>query len=376
MPRMTDICVIGGGASGIAAAIAANMENPDASICIVEKKDKIGRKLLATGNGRCNFTNASCENVSETLGFFNKLGIKEREGEQGRIYPYSGQAKDVLRVFEAYLISHNIKIITDFTAGDLSFPESGRIVVCGRGGEINAGKALLATGGKAGPQYGCSGDGYKMARAAGHTVTKTIPALSSVECRGDFSRVKGERAKARVTLLRKGEALCSETGELQFTDYGLSGICIFNLSRHIRLDGCGFDDYEISADLFYDMSEEELDRELDLRRENQDILPGNLLVSLMPASIAACFFGGDADAKALKNLRFTASNVKGWAFAQCTSGGIPQSEINMETMESKIASGLYFAGELVDYDGPCGGYNLNNAWETGIKAGRAMAADV
>ena len=404
---MVDICIIGGGASGIIAAIAARMEDPDVSICIIEKKDKIGSKLLATGNGRCNFTNALCENSSKILDFFHVLGIKARVEEQGRIYPYSGRAKDVVNVFESYLNAHNIKVYTEFVAEGLNFHTSdshapGRIDISGNGKKLSAKKVLLATGGKAGPQFGCSGDGYKMAREAGHTVTKVIPALSPVECEGSFEKLKGVRARASVTLYKKGNAVNTETGELQFTEYGLSGICIFNLSRDIRLEDGKFTDYEISVDLLYDISIDELELELKFRMDNPDIPNGNLLVSLVPEGLAdfvlnragfnaaPCLEHGlkhdkngrkfsisDEQIKQLayllKNLEFTVSNVKGWKFAQCTSGGIPVSEINMDTMESKIVKDLYFAGKLIDYDGPCGGYNLHNAWETGLKAGKAMA---
>jgi len=389
---MVDICVIGGGASGLIAAITAHMEAPERSICIIEKNDKIGRKLLATGNGRCNFTNTNCKNSSEILNFFHRLGVKARIEEQGRVYPYSGQAKDVLSVFESYLNANNIKVHTKFAVDKLEFDSPNRIDIFGGLEKLSAGKVLLATGGKAGPQFGCSGDGYKIARQAGHTVTKTIPALSPVECEGSFDKLKGIRAKASVTLLQKGNVINTEIGEVQFTEYGLSGICILNLSRDIKLDHGKFTDHEITVDPLYDISLDELELELKFRRDNPDIPNNNLLVSLVPAGLAdfildrAGFRAEDAQtpsdetmkqmAHLCKNIKFTVSNVKGWKFAQCTSGGIPICEIDMDTMESKIAKGLYFAGEMIDYDGSCGGYNLNNAWETGIKAGKAMALHV
>ena len=388
---MTDICVIGGGASGMAAAIAARMENPDVSISILEKGGVVGKKLSATGNGRCNFSNSSCDDSKEILGFFQKLGIKSREEDQGRVYPYSGRAEDVLRAFELYLSAHNIEVIPHFTAESLVFGETGRITVYGSKRKIEAGKVLLATGGKAAPQFGCTGDGYKIAKEAGHSLTKIMPALSPVECIGNFEELKGVRAKASVSLLKKGVALLTEDGEVQFTDYGLSGICVFNLSRHIRLDGCGFNDYEIAADLTPDADADELSRELKSRSGSLGIPPGDLLLSLIPKNLSAYVLrmSGikyDSDsvsdeqigeiAHTIKNLKFTVSNVKGWKYAQCTSGGVPLCEINMDTMESIIARGLYFSGEIIDYDGPCGGYNLNNAWGTGIKAGKAMARDV
>lgn len=437
---MIDICIIGGGASGIIAAISARMENPHASICILEKSDKLGKKLLATGNGRCNFSNTSCKNSNEILNFFYELGIKSRVEEQGRIYPYSGQAQDVLNALVTYLITHDIKVNTNLPVSGLSVKtksidivdsdghlnivnSDGYIDIISGSKKISAKAVLVATGGKAGPQFGCSGDGHKIARELGHTVTKTIPALSPVECKGNFEYLKGIRAKALVTLIKKSKpsdpdkdekVIASEVGEVQFTEYGLSGICILNLSRNIIIGGdCGsnFEDYAISVDLLYDMSLKEVAQELSMRRNNPNISDNNLLISLVPKRLADFVLNragvsvakvneGDAllalvcdgqikqikhifdddqierIAYTLKNLTFTVTNVKGWKFAQSTSGGISTDEIDMDTMESKIVKGVYFSGELIDYDGPCGGYNLNNAWETGIKAGMAMARKV
>ena len=388
---MADICIIGGGASGMAAAAAVCMENPGASVCIVEKHGKIGRKLLATGNGRCNFTNTACGNSSEVLDFFSRLGVKAREEEQGRVYPYSGRAEDVLSAFESFLSSHGVEIVSDFAAESITASSRGGFTVSGGQREITAGKALIATGGKAGPQFGCSGDGYRLARGLGHTVTKLAPALAPVECAGDFGKLKGVRAKAAVSLLKKGEVLKTERGEVQFTEYGLSGICTFNLSRHVSLSGCVFSDYELAADFMPEASTDDTVLELKSRMDGLGLPPSGMLVSLVPGRLAeyilekagissvACEASEgqiESIAGSLKNLRFTVAGVKGWKFAQCTSGGIPTSEINMGTMESKTAKGLYLAGEVIDYDGPCGGYNLHNAWDTGIKAGRAMASDV
>jgi len=388
---MIDICIIGGGASGLMAAISARLERPNASIYILEKNDKIGKKLLATGNGRCNFSNTSCKYSNEIVSFFNELGIKERVEEDGRIYPYNGQAHDVVSALESYIVKHDIKINTGFVVTSLSVLPDGSIEISNGETKLTAKNVLIATGGKAGPQFGCIGDGYKLAKDMGHSVTKIIPALSPVECKGEFSKLKGVRAKAKVSLLRNNVALNSEIGEVQFTDYGLSGICVFNLSRDITIGEEKFSDYQILVDLIPDMSEMELFLELLSRQKNENIKPENFLISLVPNKLAD-FILNDlginlADeqisyekvqqlAQTLKGLAFTVRNVKGWQFAQCTSGGITTTEINMDAMHSKIVNGLFFAGEVIDFDGPCGGFNLQNAWETGIKAGKAMAMNV
>ena len=366
----------------MAAACAAKMENPDVSVCIVEKGGKPGRKLLATGNGRCNFTNSSCDDFTTVLDFFRKLGVMAREEEQGRIYPFSGRAEDVLRAFELFLGRSGVRIITGFAVDSIDYSIAGEMVVSfGMDQEVRGRKVLLAVGGKAGSQYGCTGDGYKLSREAGHTVTKIIPALSPLECAGDFEKIGGCRAKASVTLLRKGEALHSEKGEVQFGDYGLSGICVMNLSRYIRLDEWELSDYKIACDFVPEMTEDEAVLELQRKSEVLSIPYEQLLSSIVPRSLGEHILGMAGGhvrqaAHFLKNTRFTVSGVKGWKFAQCTSGGVLMDEIDPLTMESKIVKGLFFAGEILDYDGPCGGYNLNNAWITGIKAGRAMAKDV
>jgi len=388
---MKDICIIGGGASGLIAAISARMENPKASIHILEKNDKVGKKLLATGNGRCNFSNTSCKYSNEIVAFFNELGIKERVEEQGRIYPYNGQAQDMVSAILAYLNNHDIKINTNFTVTSVSVTSDENFEVSSETDKLIAKNVLIATGGKAGPQFGCSGDGYQIAKEMGHSVTKIIPALSPLECKGEFSKLKGVRAKAQVTLLKNDVVLKFELGEVQFTDYGLSGICVFNLSRDIVIGEEKFSDYQVAVDLIPDMSEMELFLELLSRQKNENISVGNILTSLVPNKLADYILDLLAInlaenmisyeqtkqlAQTLKKLMFTVRNVKGWQFAQCTSGGIPVTQITIETMQSKLIRGLFFAGEVIDFDGPCGGFNLQNAWETGIRAGKAMAMNV
>jgi predicted flavoprotein YhiN len=310
------------------------------------------------------------------------------------------------------LKKYDIKVNTNFTVERVSLQGNGYIDVASGENVISAKTVLISTGGKAGPQFGCSGDGYRIAKNVGHTTTKIIPALAPIECKGEFTKLKGTRVKADLKLVKKGEVLGEERGELQFTEYGLSGICIFNLSSEIKIADDKFSDFQIYVDLLPDISLDVLELELSNRHKNPNISADNLLVSLIPQKLAEYVlnltrYKNDIEsasdeqaqtelikeaqtelikeaqtelikevASALKELKFTVKNVKGWQFAQCTSGGIPTCEINMDTMESKIARGLYFAGEIIDYDGPCGGYNLNNAWETGIKAGKAMGMNV
>jgi len=403
MPE-ADICIIGGGAAGLAAAIAAHRKNPSAKIIIIEKKEKLGKKLLATGNGRCNLTNRFCESAPEVIGFFHELGVFTKEEEQGRVYPYSGQAIDVLTAMHSALTTcrsaAQIQIKTLFEASNVTVKNGFIIQVSQIGSQnsksqIQASQLLLATGGKAAPQFGSTGDGQRLAKNLGHTITKMIPVLTPVECEGDFKALKGVRVRAAVSLLKKGKVIAKETGEVQFMEYGLSGICVMNLSRYLKLDQSSFSDFTFSIDLMPEIGPEELLKELLLRKTAMNQFPQqNLLVSIVPSPLAHRILQ-DTDianitandnmisqmteiqlktiAHIIKNLTIPVKSAKGWQFAQCTSGGVALEEIHMDTMESRLIPGLFFAGEIIDYDGPCGGYNLHNAWLTGIKAGRTMA---
>lgn len=364
-----DVCIIGGGAAGLAAAASLD----DAlSVCIIEKNRIPGRKILATGGGRCNMTNDACEDKQLTMDFFESLGLKMFMDGEGRYYPYSQRASDVVGILE-----RGISDKADFyfeTAAEAVIPSGNHFTVeCFGGATLEAGRVILAAGGKAGPCYGTTGDGYSMAAALGHKVGKLYPILCGVECseknrRGekfDFASVKGIRAKAAVKLLRDGMPVTDacETGELQFTGYGLSGICVFNLTPYIRTEaGENFRDamsrYEIAVDLAPDFSESEVSS-----RESS--------FGILTAELAELTEGMN-----IKNLLFAVSGVRGWKEAQCTGGGVSTDDVSMSTMESKLVPGFYLAGEILDIQGPCGGYNLQNAWETGIRAAKAINEDL
>lgn len=384
-----DVLIIGAGASGLAAAVAAGRTASGKRILLIEKNDGPGKKIYATGNGRCNILNSRCSRAGEIIEFFRGIGLEMREEEEGRMYPMSQQSSDVVFVLEKAAARAGAEIICGAAAEKIEKTDEGFTVTASKakGGKltVHAGKVIIASGGKAGPMYGSTGDGYRLAKSLGHTYGKLVPALTGIETVEDTKELKGTRAGARVTLLRKGQALCEETGTVQFTDYGLSGICIFNLSRYVVLgEETAFEDYQLSLDLFPDTEEEELARLLRWRAENvKGIEEAGLLTSLTPRTLADYIEGAagrgekatDAEqfAGLLKDLRFTAGGMRGWKMAQVTKGGISSAEIDEETMESKVAPGLYFAGEITDYDGPCGGYNLYNAWLTGITAGEAAA---
>lgn len=377
---MTDICIIGGGAAGMAAAISAKEANPRLRVLILEKKNQLGKKILASGNGKCNLSHVSCGGCQQTLEFFRHLGLITRTDAAGRIYPYTEEARAVRDALDQRIRALGVEVILDGEAAIVERGESGGFVIHLGNRIVEARKLLLACGGKAGPSFGSTGDGFRFARGLGHRVNKLIPVLTAVDVEEDFSRLAGLRAKGAVTLTYRGKRLFREEGEIQFTRTGLSGICVFNLSRFLLLpEGKslldGFADYRIYIDFFPDRKEV---RSLLADREKEGLRNDKLLQFLVRKPIADMIgkaAGGDLEKTALLLKAFPCSpkSVKGWDFAQVTKGGVALEEICMETMESRIVRDLYFAGEIIDFDGPCGGYNLQNAWETGIRAGKEMA---
>ncbi len=398
----TDICIIGCGASGMAAAISAAQKSPSKDICIIEKKEIPGKKLYATGNGRCNISNRECMDSMDSddvMSFFGSVGISLREEEEGRIYPLSGQAADVVLALEKAMEVNNINIIVNSTVTDAKKEKDHFIITykdkkTKKENILISKKLLIACGGKAGPQYGTSGDGYTMAKKMGHTISAAFPILTPLECEGDFTLLAGARTPAKATLMRKNKEVAQENGRIQFTDDGISGICIFDLSRHIRIEENApwkkiMAEYSVLLDFFPEKREEELINELLKRKEIKGFKTEDLLISYLNRSLAAEILkkaGTDMTkpaskltekeikevAASMKALCFRIKGKKGWKSAQGTAGGIKIEEIDDNTMGSKIIKGLYFAGEILDHDGPCGGYNLHNAWKTGIKAGKAM----
>ncbi|MDO4544777.1 MAG: NAD(P)/FAD-dependent oxidoreductase [Bacillota bacterium] len=354
-----DVCIIGGGAAGLAAA--ASLDD-HIKTCLVEKNRILGRKLMATGGGRCNLTNAACDHKDLTLDFFASLGLAVHCDEEGRYFPYSNQASDVVRILEQALTRKDIDILTDSQVEQINHDGEKFIISHGKG-TVSARRLILASGGKAAPQMGTTGDGYGFARALGHKVQKTYPVLTGIRC-GDFSDIKGVRARGCVSLYRDKKLLHEERGEIQFTEDGISGICVFNISLHIKTDpGEAVEDalkrYELALDLAPDFTTEELGkRKQKTEQDSFGILPEKLAAQV-PLSI-------------IKDWRLPVIGIKGWKNAQCTAGGISLEEIDGATMESKILPNLYPVGEVIDYQGPCGGFNLQNAWETGLKAAAAI----
>lgn len=391
------VAVVGGGAAGMAAAASAGAADGDAPktarVLCLERNDEPGRKLLATGAGRCNFTNAACAEAGEVLHFFRELGLLARRDAEGRFYPYAGQAaavRDALREEMARLgvvlrCNAPVKALRragaeeDAAAGSTGRAPRARFEIEAEDGAVfRAEKLIIATGGKAGPQYGCRGDGYAFARHFGHEVVSPLPSLVRVVCAEEEKQrlrvIRGVRAKCSAALWIGDAPAAHAAGEVLFTEDGLSGICILDLSRAMRVNHRGA--RRIVLDLAPAIEERTL---RDLFAENRaasltGVLPQKL------ASLVETETRGNARAAArlVKGMAFSVEGTQGWREAQVTSGGVSLGEIDANTMESKFVRGLFFAGEVLDYDGVCGGFNLNWAFRTGMKAGlsaRGAAAD-
>ncbi len=392
------IAIIGGGASGIAAAIYAKRENSASDIHVFERSDRILKKLLATGNGRCNLSNTdmserhyfshSPEYITKILSafspeeerqFFESIGILFCE-ENGRIYPYSRRANAVADALRFECEHLGVKIRTNSFIEKLQKSKSGFII----NGEFFD-KVIISAGGFSAPSFGTDGNSFRLLKSLGHTITRYSYALAPVKVKENVKQLKGIRAHGDVSLLKMGEIIRTEKGEVQFTDYGLSGIAVMQLSRLL-----GEND-KLSVDLMPDFSTDAL-KELFIKRKAalshlkaEDFLSGILhktlgvfilnRIGISPAKKAELLTEDEIGriAENIKVLPFTVLSVLGKEHSQVTSGGARLPDFNSETLESNITPNLYCIGEALDCVGDCGGYNLHWAWTTAKIAGKAVS---
>ena len=403
---MNDILIIGGGAAGLAAAISAADADPSASILILEGLDRVGKKLLATGNGKCNLSNrhmgpehyhtAAPERLErwledmptrETLDFFRALGLACMEDEAGRIYPYARQASMVVDTLLLALHRRpNIRIRCGCRVTGLARSKGRFTVTAGEETHL-ARQVILTTGGRAAPRQGSDGSGYALASALGHSCTPLAPALVPLRCRGSwFKTLKGLRVLAAASLYRGRQLLGREEGEVQFTDYGISGIPTFQLSCLLTAEN------DIVLDLVPEQGFEALRSDFRRRaKEHPDECAEEALLGLLPkrlqfvllreAGIDPAQRAGSLTRQQLDELagkykrwRFPVTGTQGYENAQVTLGGIALDEVEQD-FSSRRAPGLYLAGEVLDVTGDCGGYNLHWAWCSGRAAGSAAVRD-
>lgn len=397
-----EVAVVGAGAAGLMAAYqAASLLGPG-RVALLEGSSKPGKKLLATGNGRCNLTNLhaapshyyggvaqarplleACP-AQRVLDCFAGMGLLTRADAEGRVYPRSLQAAAVLQALWGACQEKGVRFFFDFPV-HRAVPQDGGFLLCAQaGGELWAGRCILACGGLASPKHGCGAGGYGLAQALGHTVAPLRPGLTPLICpKKRTAPLKGMRAKACAALWGPGGQVCAESGEVLFGDGSLSGIAVFNLS--LRLRGRG----EVVLDLAEGLDKKSLVSYFFGLKDARPALPVREifsgLVNLRVGQQLAKELGflGDRPLRTLDNaaLRRAAEGLKGWRFpvepwqdwasAQITIGGVPLEEVDVGTMESRRQKGLYLAGEMLDLHGDCGGFNLHWAWATGLAAGQA-----
>ena len=394
------IGIIGGGASGMAAAIAA-AENPNTQVLLMERQARVGRKLQATGNGRCNLTNLQAgksgyhgENASfsgfaleaftpeDTLAWFRKLGLFTVAEESGRVYPYSDQANSVVDVLRFALEKPNITLKLGFEVEKVKKTPAGFQII-GVEETLECDRLIIACGGLAGTKLGGTMSGYKLLRSLGHSCTKLRPTLVQLKSGwGGVAGLKGVRANCHATIYRDNVLHSESEGELQFTEYGLSGPVIFEISR----DACqGKGMWHCGLDFLPNVSGEELYSELLLRKDTalpaSELLTGILhnrlgRVLVQSAGISAQKLIRELSdwemkevCRAVKNFDVPLTEPMGMDSAQVTAGGIETKDFDDRTMQSRLVAGLYACGEVLDIDSDCGGYNLQWAWSSGRLAG-------
>ncbi|MBR4971640.1 MAG: NAD(P)/FAD-dependent oxidoreductase [Oscillospiraceae bacterium] len=400
------IGIIGGGASGMAAALAA-AEKETAQVLLFERQARVGRKLLATGNGRCNLTNLHTApehyygeeadfaafaleryDVENTLRWFRKMGLYTVAEPSGRVYPYSDQANSVVDVLRFALQKPNIQVLTGFEVTKVRKNHPGFTVENGEE-TYHCDKLIIACGGLAGTKLGGSMSGYKLLQKLGHRCTKLRPTL--VQIKSDWSALpslKGVRANCLAEIYRDDQLHSSSRGELQFTEFGISGPVIFEISRDVcHQKG----NWTCKLDLLPDREPEELFQLIRHRRDTdltaEDLLTGILHNRLGRIVVKETGIAGYVPIRQLEDaellrvceyvngLSIPLIEPMGMDAAQVTAGGILTSEFDPETMESRIVPGLYACGEVLDIDGDCGGYNLQWAWSSGRCAGDAAGKE-
>lgn len=404
---MRTVAVIGGGASGMMASVTAASNG--AHVILLEHSDRIGKKILSTGNGRCNFTNTRQEpvcyhsedpafpwkvvenfNAQSVISFFLRLGIYSKN-RNGYIYPNSDQARAVLDAFQMEIDRLDIEVHTGVNCTDVRPVKKGFVISTDKG-TVRADRVILSAGSKAAPSTGSDGSGYDLAKKLGHRIIPVLPALVQLRCREKFFKdIAGVRAQGTVSVWTKEMCIARETGEIQLTDYGISGIPVFQVSRYAsRLL---YEKKEVYAllDFMPDFTGEQMYAFLRARAGTRpEKKAGMFLIGLFHQKLSDLWIrlsgiheekkAGDLSDSELKTLssmikefRVSVTAANPFEKAQVCCGGVDTKEVDPVTMESAYVPGLHLAGELLDVDGMCGGYNLTFAWASGHAAGLAAS---
>lgn len=404
---MRTVAVIGGGASGMMAAVTAASEG--ARVILLEHKDRIGKKILSTGNGRCNFTNIHQEpicyhsedplfpwevverfNAQAVISFFFQLGVYSKN-RNGYIYPNSDQASAVLDAFRMELDRLKVEIRTGVECREIRPGKKGFTVLTDQG-PVRADRVILCAGSKAAPTTGSDGSGYDLAKKLGHRILPVLPALTALKCEEKFFKsIAGVRANGSVSIWSGGECIAKDTGEIQLTDYGISGIPVFQVSRYASMLLYEKKETDAVLDFMPDFTKTQTDVFLRARAKTRPDKSAEMFLiglfhkklcdlwirlSEIPRQRKAGELTEDEIARLtslIKEFRVRVRETNPYDKAQVCCGGVDTREVDPETLESVYVPGIYFAGEILDVDGMCGGYNLTFAWASGYVAGKAAS---
>lgn len=404
-----DVVIIGGGASGMTAAITAKDFGLD--VAIVEGTDRIGKKILTTGNGRCNITNSLISfpfenfhsandgffikslnkfSVEDTKAFFLNLGLPIIELEKGKNYPQSLQASSVVDILKMALEEREIPIYNSYKVKSIHKSKGKFTLSTGNedSSVIKCKKLIMACGGKSAPKTGSDGSGYTLAKSLGHSIIEPNPAIVQLKLsHNKLKALSGIKFNGYAEVLCDGKSIRKEFGEILFTDYGISGPPILQISREASLGCFKGKEVKILVDMMPDKSLKELEDFLEGHfavfscREVINSLIGVVNKKMIPILLREagidnlhkpCYELTWKEKKALINLmkswEFKCVGTNGFQAAQVTTGGINTKEVDSETLQSKLVDNLYFCGELLDVDGDCGGFNLQWAWSSGFTA--------
>lgn len=407
MKKNKHVIVVGGGAAGIIAAISARKLGAD--VTILEKNPRVGKKILATGNGRCNFTNINANatyyygnnpkfcysalsnfTANDAISFFEMLGIEHKVEDMGKVFPMSDQASSVVDVLLYELNEIRVNIVCDAFVKDITF-KNDEFKIELEGGKVYLGdRVIIATGGKAMPSSGSDGNAYSLVEKLGHNVIDVFPALVQLMLEGSFfKRIDGVKFVGTAEIIYNDKSIVKDRGDILFTNYGVSGPPILQISREAgQLLNEGKDPH-LKITIIDTIHKEELRNLINKRFKigakkpidfslvgliNKRLIPVVLLqagISDIKRPVASLSSKErDLIVDILTDWRFTIRGTKSWPSAQVTAGGVDTKEIDHATMESKLVKGLFFAGEIIDIDGQCGGFNLQWAWSSGFIAGQ------
>lgn len=412
MPEIFDFGVIGAGPAGIMAALQASFRG--AKVIIFEKNNQLGKKILISGNGRCNLTQAefNIKELSKAYGdkasflfsalhkfgpeqvmkFFNDLGVELKVEDDGRVFPVSDSAKEVVEALKNYLLKNEVQIEFEAEVKNFEFKKTGLATINLASGEkIITKNVLVSTGGLSHSYTGSTGSGFVWAKETGHSVEPTEPALVPLKLNETgLKKLQGlSLSKVELSLWKNNKKVLSKTGDMLFTHFGISGPMVLNMSKHILK---AFKDKTayLSLNFFPNLNEKEIDKKLtDLCSEKSNRLLKNIFEGFIPRQLIPVILelAGIADNQVanslikekrlklrdlLHSLKLEVSGSLGYDFAVVTSGGVSLKEIDPKTMQSKKINNLYFAGEVLDIDGITGGYNLQVAWSTGFVVGNSV----